>query len=98
MAKNTGTAVGYSFANISTQTTTVVKTGEGILHSITINTPNAAGNATVYDSTTGTGTKIATIVQIAAPQPITLIYDIAFQNGLTVVTNTATADFTVTFI
>ena len=45
------------YSNISTATTTLVKTGAGILSSITINT-TAAGTITIYDSLTGAGAKI----------------------------------------
>ena len=42
------------FSNITTATTTTVKTGTGILKSITVNT-TAAGTIIVYDNTAGSG-------------------------------------------
>lgn len=100
MATNTGTAVGYSFRNITlaAPTTTVVKTGEGILHTITFNKPVATGVVTVYDNTAASGTVIGTITVPASPMPVTLTFDAAFSTGLTVVTATAAQDITVTFI
>ncbi len=98
MAKNTGTAVGYSYSNITTQTTTVLRTGSGILHSITFNGPLATGTVAIYDNTAGSGTLIGTITVPASPMPITLQYDAVFDVGLTIVTGTANNNITVTFI
>lgn len=98
MAFNTGTAVGYSFTPITGQATTLCKTGAGILHTITFNKPTATAVVTVYDQTSATGTKIATITVPASPMPVTLTYDAAFAIGLTVVTGTADSDITVTYI
>jgi hypothetical protein len=85
---------GYSFTNITTDTTTTVKSGAGFLHTICVNTLAATGTATVYDNTAGSGTKIATIGTGTA---ICLIYDVAFATGLTIVTATAAADITVSY-
>lgn len=84
----------FSYNNITTATTTVVKTGVGVLHSITVNTTTAFA-ITVYDNTSAAGTKIATI----AASPVigsTFIYDVAFKNGLTIVTAGA-SDLTVSY-
>lgn len=98
MATNTGTAVGYSYNNITTQTTTVVKTGTGILKRIVFNGPTATGVITLYDNTSADGTKIGTITTPATPQPQELDFDVAFTNGLTVVTATANQDLTICYI
>lgn len=98
MAFNTGTAVGYSYANITGQSTTVAKTGAGILHTITFNNPTATAVVTVYDNTAGSGTVIGTITVPSSPMPVTLTYDAAFATGLTVKTATASSDITVTYI
>lgn len=79
--------------NITTATTTLVKTGAGELRSITINT-TAAGTITIYDSLTATGTKIGTIKASEVEQ--TLTYDVAFSTGLTIVTGAA-SDITVAY-
>jgi hypothetical protein len=86
----------YSFANITTDTTTALKTGPGFLHNVCINTPAATGTVTIYDNTAGSGTKIGTITSYASV-PICYHYDVAFWNGLTVVTATAAPDITVSF-
>lgn len=84
---------GYSFSNVSTATTTVVKSGAGTLHSIVVNT-TAAGAITVYDNTAASGTKIATLK--ASVVEGDFIYDLAFSTGLTIVT-AAASDITVTY-
>lgn len=100
MAINTGTAVGYSFLNITAAapTTTVVRTGSGILHTITFNKPTATAVITVYDNTAASGTIIGTITIPASPMPVTLTYDARFDTGLTILTATAASDITVTYI
>ena len=88
------TYVSNTYTRISTNTTTVVKSGAGTLKSININTAGASANvATVYDNTAGSGTVIAVIDTTAKG---THHYDIAFGTGLTIVTATGTAaDLTV---
>ena len=99
MALNTGTIPGYNVRNITlaAPTTTVVKTGQGILHTITFNKPVATGTIIVYDALTATN-PIASITIPASPQPVTLHYDVVFETGLTIVTDTAAQDMTVSYI
>lgn len=86
----------FSYSNIPTNTTTVVKSGAGILHAVTINTTGTTTTATIYDNTSAAGTKIATINSSASH--ITRIYDVAFSTGLTIVTaGTAASDITVSY-
>ncbi len=90
---SSGSALLYS--NIPTSTTTVVKTGSGLLHAININTIGTTSTVTVYDNTAGSGTKIATLSSVAQN---CLIYDCKFTTGLTIVTaGGAPADITVTY-
>lgn len=86
-----------AYNNITTNATTVVKSGKGVLRTITINTKGATANtATVYDNTAGSGTKIATIDTTSGPA--TFRYDVAFGTGLTIVTAAGTAaDITVSY-
>lgn len=84
----------FNYTNITTATTTVVKSGTGILHGIVINTTTAF-TITIYDNTSAAGTKIATI----AASPVigsTFTYDVAFATGLTIVTAGA-SDITVAY-
>lgn len=90
---NTGA---LSYKNITSNTTTLIKSGSGMLGYVNINLLSAVANtATIYDSLTGSGTKIATLtLNISGPQ----IYSCAFTTGLTVVTGGLVApDLTVTY-
>lgn len=82
-----------SFLNITTATTTTVKSGAGFFHCVVINT-TAAGTITIYDNTAASGTKIGTIV--ASAGVATYLYDVKFNNGLTLVT-AAASDLTVSY-
>lgn len=104
-ATNTGIGVqaveeaGRTFSNITTATTTTIKSGSGFLHTLTINTTVASGVITIYDNTAGSGTKIATITNpltLLQMGPLTATYDLAFSTGLTIVT-TGAQDITVTY-
>lgn len=89
----------FSYKDIATAATTAVKAAPGYLHTITVNTFVASATITVYDSATGSGTKIATITlpaTITADAPFTLKYDAAFATALTIVTSGAT-DVTVSY-
>ena len=100
MATNTGVIAGYSYNAITAAapTTTVVKAGAGILHTITFNKPVATGVVTIYDAASATGTPIAIITTPASPIPVTLTYDTAMGTGITIVTATAAQDITVSFV
>jgi hypothetical protein len=79
--------------NIATATTTVVKSGKGILRKVIVNT-TAAGSITIYDNTAASGTKIATMKASIAEN--SYLFDCLFTLGCTVVT-AAASDVTVTF-
>lgn len=90
----------YSYSNISTATTTTVKSGSGFFHALVINTPVASSVITIYDNTAGSGTKIGTITLPAVllqegPNPA--IYNVSFGTGLTIVTATGASDITVSY-
>jgi hypothetical protein len=83
----------YSYLNITTATTTTVKSGAGTLHVIAINTPVASATITVYDNTAGSGTKIGTISlggTLANDVYDPVLLDVSFGTGLTIVTSGAT--------
>lgn len=88
----------YSYKSITSQTTTLVKTGAGVLHSITFNKPVATGTVKIDDAVTDTTPVIGTITTPASPIPVTLIYDIVFTVGLTIVTGTADQDITISYL
>ncbi len=83
----------FSATNITTATTTVIKTGSGLLHCITVNT-TAAGTITIYDNTAASGTKIGTIKASVAEN--SYFFDAKFATGLTIVT-AAASDITVSW-
>jgi len=72
---------------ISTATTTVVKTGAGLLHTITV-TGGTAGTIVVYDNTAASGTILASFASTNALATYT--FNVSFSVGLTVVTSAAT--------
>lgn len=84
----------YNYTNITTATTTVVKSGVGILKALTINTTTAFA-ITIYDNTSAAGTKIGTIAASAAVGSV-FEYNVAFTTGLTIVTAGA-SDITVSW-
>ena len=86
----------YKYLNITTDTTTTVKSAAGILHTICINTPAATETLTVYDNTSASGTKIGTLTEFASV-PGCFIYDTYFANGLTIVSATAAGDITIAY-
>ncbi len=90
----------YSYSNITGQATTVVKSGAGLLHALTINTPVATSVITIYDNTAASGTKIATITlpgTLLQEGPYTATYNVSFSTGLTIVTGTASSDITASY-
>lgn len=91
-----GSTGNWAPANITTTTTTLLKTGAGVLHSITLNKPVATGTIEFDDAITQTNA-MGTITTPASPQPVTLVYDIEFRTGLSVTTATAAQDITVAF-
>lgn len=88
---------GYKYSTITTSTTTLVKSGEGKLHAVIVNTKGTvASTITVYDALTATGTPIAVIDSLNLSG--TFEYDINFSTGLTLVTTgTAAPNVTVSY-
>ena len=84
------------FANITTATTTVVKSGAGRLIHIVVNKPVSASTITIYNNTAASGTKIGTITNSTVVTPYCLDYDARFDTGLTIVTSGAD-DITVVY-
>lgn len=89
----------YNYKHISTNATTVVKTGPTVLRAINVNDAGASANtATVYDGVDATGTVVAVLDTTSANALRGHIYDVKLSVGLTVVTATGTAgDLTVSY-
>lgn len=79
---------GFLPTNITTNTTTTVKTGPGALFGISVNTVGTTSTAAIYDNTAGSGTLIGTIDTLTRG---TVIFNAKFSIGLTVVTAGAAA-------
>ena len=89
----------YSYAAITTNATTTVKSGAGTFHGFTVNNNGftTAGTITVYDNTTNSGTIIGTwTIPLQPPGTVLLAtfffppqyLDVSFATGLTFVTAT----------
>lgn len=76
----------YNGVYISSATTTVVKSGAGLLSHITI-TETAAGQIIVYDNTAASGTQIVVVKSSIAEG--TYWFHRPFTTGLTILTNAA---------
>ena len=74
---------GYNSTYISTATTTLVFTGAGILHELSL-TETSVGTITVYDSLTASGTIKAVLKASIAEGDY--LHDIDFTIGCTIVT------------
>ena len=89
----------YSYTHITADA--AVKSGAGVLHTVTISSDATAtaGTIVIYDNTAESGTVIASITVTAAYYtPVTLTFDAAFATGLYVgFTTTADVDVTVTY-
>lgn len=83
----------YNYRNITTATTTTVKSTSGFLHAITVNT-TAAGTIIIYDNTSAAAPIIGTLK--ASVGENTYTYNVAFSTGLTIVT-AAASDITVSY-
>ena len=101
----------YRYTHIATTTTASLTGAYSILHTLTINNAGASAVITIYDLPgpgsgatnlcTGTPTtnKVAIITLPASGAlPGTLLYDMAFQNGICIQDATAASDITVTTI
>ena len=92
----------YGYRHRHLDDTALVLTGSGILHTLTINSPDTTASATVtiYDGLTNAGVVIGVIAMDAAlfVVPVTLVYDVKVATGIYVEFSFAvTADITVSF-
>ena len=94
---NTVVLAGFTKAAITTATTTLVKSGAGILHGVTINSKGTvASTVTIYDALTAIGNPIAIIDSLTLSGQF--VYDINLDTGLTIVTTgTVAPNLTVSY-
>lgn len=87
---------GFTPVEITSKTTTLVKSGAGLIGGIQVNTAGSSDTITVYDALTATGTPIATITSPTLGQKYCEGYK--FSVGLCIVTGGTTAGkYTVAF-
>lgn len=86
--------------NITTQTTTLVKTGDAVLERIIINKATANGTIAIYDDVSA----VAGNLKATVTSPATLLqnhmvieYGMKMNNGITIVTGAANQDITVVY-
>jgi len=86
---------GFNYSHITTATNTQVKSANGTLHNVTVNT-TATGTITVVDTANANCTGGTTIAVLPASAVVgNYTYDLQFTNGLCV-TTAGTPDITVT--
>ena len=78
---------GHSYTAISTATTTVIRTGAGVLDRIIV-TGGTTGTIVIYDNVAASGTKIADFDTTNALA--NYVFNAAFATGLTIITSAAT--------
>jgi hypothetical protein len=89
-------SAGYSFLHLNALASTLVKTGAGVLHSLTINNIGATATVTVYDGTSTSGTEIAALGGTLGFGNV--LYDAKFATGLyIVIAGTTSPDITLTY-
>jgi hypothetical protein len=81
---------------IALNSSTTIKNSAGTLSNVIINSLGTGGaSVTFYDSTSASGTIIANLSLTSTVG--SLVYDLHFTNGLTMVVNSSTSDFTVVY-
>ena len=85
----------WAKAYLTGAATTLLKTGPGVLHSVTINT--AVSGSTIELDDAITNTNPFGIITVSGTVPFTLIYDVEFTTGLSVTTAAHTEDITIAF-
>jgi len=99
---NPHTDFGWDKLNVTADT--IVKTEQGVLHSVVLNGVTAVGDIAIYDGIDATGQLIATLnVRSAVSvsyQGLTFLYDCKLNTGLFVDISSSTfaGNITVTFI
>ena len=73
----------YSFSRVTSSVGTAqIKTGAGLLHSITVNTPTSQATIALYDGTSSGGTQIVNFSTLTGTAPFYTEYDVQFFAGL----------------
>jgi hypothetical protein len=91
----------YNYYHIATTSAGVcIIVGSGVLHTVNINTPVAGQLVQLYDGVNATATSLPialiTVAATTAPVP-PYIYDVAYANGLVLISTTGAADLTIAY-
>jgi hypothetical protein len=89
-----------TYTKITTNATTVIKSGAGILRSLFVSAPGTSWTFQIVDNTVGSGTAIVGATAVTVPAAGTTIdfKDVLFNTGLTVVTaGTTPGEITITW-
>lgn len=78
-----------SSVNITTATTTTVKSVPGLLKRVVVNKPVSGSTITIYNNTAASGTKVGTITNTADVKPYFIDFGRWCDTGITVVTSGA---------
>lgn len=90
--------LGAQLANITTNTTTLLKSGSGVVSGLSINTGGTTSTVKIYDGLTAAGTLLGTFSSTAQNGVTLPAGGFPFTTGLCVVTaGAAAADITVTY-
>ena len=92
---------GEPVASITTQTTTTVKSGSGVLRRVIIPTPTASATVKIYDNTAASGALLMDTMTLPgtllSDGPLVIEFGGHFGTGLTVVTGGATMSVSVVY-
>lgn len=86
------------YVHITGTGTVLAYTGKCVLHSVTVNAPTATETIEIDDALTNTTPIVAKVTIPATPVPVSLIYDVICQTGLSITTATASSDITICYI
>lgn len=93
-----GAASALTFNHITTNASTVVRSGSGMLGVIQVNNPGAGWTVQIFDNTSCTGTQIGLTTSLLAIPGRTLNYYVTFNTGLCIITSgTTPGDLSVGF-
>lgn len=84
----------YAFLNITTDATTTVYSGPAILGAICVNTTASGETITIYNNTSGSGTKVG-VITLGTSSGGCYNYNSYLSTGITIVTAVAAGDLTV---
>lgn len=95
---DSGYPLGWNYSYVSATGATLVKSGAGVLHCITINKPVGGCVISLCDSLTANSGTFGQVVLNSSTVPTFLKYDVAVNTGLLVNVSTAASDITISYV